>query len=190
MTSIKRSRAALGETAKIDTWAWGNEILLAGSEPGLKYTWKVLVPKVGRAGCLSLQSHSEKEETWLCQNGLAWALLILEGQVCTRLLYPGEIQHLESGIMHRLAAVAPDTWVAEVSTPDRHAADKSAPKDVIRWHDVHGRDVTPPQDPEQARLISECAKITEEALTYIDRGQAPREYNTELFLKHGARIIP
>lgn len=170
----------------VDEWSWGRERIVWGYAPTHQYTFKVLEPKRGRAGCLSLQYHHRKSETWFTLRGVGWALIIVEGVICTRLLRAGDIQNLETGVVHRLMGVSDDLQVLEPSTPDAHAADKSVPKDVVRLHCVFGREVAAPRNAEEARLVAQAAETTEEAIAAIESGALPVEYNLELLMRHGA----
>lgn len=172
-----------------DTWPWGNELVIWGYSPEHKYTFKILEPKKGRAGCLSLQYHHEKSESWLCVRGIAWALVVVADQVCTRILRAGDVQNLPTGCIHRLMGVSDDVQVAEPSTPDRHAADKSAPKDVVRLHCVLGRDVAKARTPAEATIVTRAIEITEEAIAAIEKGTIPKEYNPQIVMGFGGLKI-
>lgn len=175
----------------VDNWVWGREQILWGFDPSHKYTFKILEPKRGRAGCMSLQYHHEKSESWLILRGELWALFIVEGKVCTRVLRPGDGQNILVGMVHRMTGLSDDVQVAEPSTPDKHAADKTVPKDVVRLHCVHGRPCDAVRDAAQAALVTQAIEVTEEALRAIDAGQRPREYNPEFLVGRGAfRITP
>lgn len=172
-----------------DEWVWGREQILWGFNSSHRYTLKVLEPKLGRAGCLSLQYHHEKSESWVVIRGVAWALIAVGDTVCTRLLRPGSVQSLPTGTLHRITAVELGTQILESSTPDRHAADKSVPKDVVRLHCFHGRPVESPRNEREARLVRECIQLTESALTAIAAGAVPDEKQPEIACALGpARI--
>ncbi|NDC37224.1 MAG: hypothetical protein EBZ48_04135 [Proteobacteria bacterium] len=171
---------------QVDTWVWGRERILWGFEPSHKYTFKILEPKRGRAGCMSLQYHLEKSESWLVLRGELWTLFVVDGKVCTRIMRAGDGQNILTGMIHRMAGVTDDVQVAEPSTPDRHAADKSVLKDVVRLHCVHGRPCDAPRDSVEAALLQESIRISEEAMVAIDAGQRPREYNPEFLLGRGS----
>jgi mannose-6-phosphate isomerase-like protein (cupin superfamily) len=177
---------AVGTGLQVDEWIWGTEKIVWGFDPSHKYTFKIIEPRVGRKGCMSLQYHNIKSETWLVIRGIAWGLVVAEGEVCTRLMRPGDIQNLPTGYIHRLMGVTSDVQVVEPSTPDAHAADKSVPKDVVRLHCVLGREVASPRTPEESAVIQECIRITEEAIQSIERNELPKEYNLELLRNHGA----
>lgn len=183
---MNRSSSSL----QIDSWNWGNEIIIWGFDPSHKYTFKILEPKRGREGCLSLQYHHVKSESWLLLRGTAWALVAFDDKVCTRILRPGDIQNLGAGTIHRLMGVSDDVRVAEPSTPDAHAADKTAVKDVVRLHCVFGRPVTAARDEKERRLIERCIKVTEDAISQIEKGKVPEELNRELLNFHGAYSLP
>jgi len=168
---------------KIDHWPWGDEKIIWGYMLSHKYTLKVLEPKLGRAGCLSLQKHRDKSESWVVLRGCAWVLVAVDGEVCSKLLRPFGVVNLPAGTLHRLAAVEEGTQVLEASTPDIHAADKTKLKDVIRLHCVHGRAVTEPGDTAERRVVERCIEVSEEALACIARGAPPPEVNTALWAK-------
>lgn len=161
----------------VDDWIWGSETIIWGFDPSHTYTFKVLAPKKGRQGCLSLQYHHEKSESWFQYTGIAWALLIIDNTVCTRLLRAGDIQNIPTGTIHRLMGVTDDCKVLEPSTPDKHAADKNVLKDVMRLHCVLGREVTAPRSSAEEALVQLAVQYTEEAIRAIESGSMPPEYN-------------
>ena len=165
------------EVFRIDTWPWGREKIIWGYDPAHKYTLKILEPKLGRAGCLSLQYHNQKSESWVVIRGMAWALLAQDGVVSTRIMRPGDIQNIPAGVIHRLMACSSDLQVLEPSTPDRHAADKSVAKDIVRFHCVFGRPGASARDNAEQQLIDQCIKLTEVAMADIDRAAVPTEHN-------------
>jgi hypothetical protein len=171
---------------KKDTWVWGNETIVWGYHPEHKYTFKILEPKVGRPGCLSLQYHNQKSESWLQLRGESWILVCLGNKVCTKIMKPGDIQNLPTGVIHRLMAVTADCQVAEPSTPDAHAADKNAPKDVIRLACVHGRECSAARNSAEEQLVKESILISESAIKALEAGQRPEEINTELLQSLGS----
>jgi mannose-6-phosphate isomerase-like protein (cupin superfamily) len=171
---------------QIDQWPWGREKILWGYDLSHHYTYKVLEPKKGRAGCLSLQYHHQKSESWAIFRGVAWGMVVVQGTICTRIMRPGDLQNLPTGVMHTLTGITDDLMVLEASTPDRHAADKSVPKDVVRLHCFYGRPCVAPRDKAEAEVLARCLEIAEEALQKIDAGQLPPEYNLEFLRAHGA----
>jgi len=171
---------------QIDTWVWGREQIIWGYDTSHAYTFKILEPKRGRAGCMSLQYHLQKSESWLILRGELWALFIVDGKVCTRIMRPGDVQNISTGMVHRMAGISADVQVAEPSTPDRHAADKSIPKDVVRLHCVHGRACDPARDSGEQVLLQEAIEKTEEAIIAIDSGQMPKEYHPEFLIGRGS----
>ncbi len=173
----------------IDEWRWGKEQILWGYEPDHRYTFKVLEPKKGREGCLSLQYHHEKSETWAVFRGTAWAMVVVNGEVCTRLMKAGDVQNLSAGMIHRLMAVSDDVQVLEPSTPDAHAADKNAPKDVVRLHCVFGRECADPRSDEEKQIVEKCIQVTEDAIVAIEKGEVPVELNLETLWKNGGFSI-
>ncbi|MCB0333300.1 MAG: hypothetical protein KDD55_07360 [Bdellovibrionales bacterium] len=171
---------------QIDEWAWGREQIIWGYDPSHEYTCKILEPKKGRQGCLSLQYHHKKSESWIVYRGVAWAVIALEGKVCTRVLRKGDIQNLPAGSIHRLMGLSDDLQVIEPSTPDAHAADKSVKKDVVRLHCVFGRECSEPRSEEEAALVKTCIEYTEEAIGCVERGNEPPEHNREWLNSRGA----
>jgi len=178
--------APMERTMAVDTWVWGTERILWGFEPQHQYTFKVLEPKVGSAGCMSLQYHHEKSESWLVLRGEIWALFIVDGKVCTRIMRPRDGQHIIPGVIHRLAGISADAQMLEPSTPDRHAADKSVPKDVVRLHCVHGRECVLGRNAEEVALIDESIGVTISAMAAIAAGSPPAEINTDILARFGA----
>jgi len=167
---------------KVDQWIWGRELVIWGYDSSHKYTFKIEEPRKGRSGCLSLQYHNEKSETWLCIRGTVWALAVIDGKVCTWLMQPGDSLSLDTGIMHRMMGASDDVQVAEASTPDAHAADKNSPKDVVRLHCTMGREVSAPRNKEESDIVKKCVEYTEEAISFIERGEVPPEHDSD-FLK-------
>ncbi|MBX7143328.1 MAG: hypothetical protein K1X79_02645 [Oligoflexia bacterium] len=172
-----------------DSWVWGKEKIIWGFDPQHKYTLKILEPRPGREGCLSLQYHDEKSESWVCLRGSAWILLVVDGKVCTRILHPGDIQNVPQGILHRITAIEPGTQILEPSTPDRHTANKQVPKDVVRLHCYHGRPVSQARDNAEKALVSEAVMASDKAMADIAAGEAPAELNVQILSKHGAFTI-
>lgn len=132
---------------------------------------------------MSLQYHNEKSESWLVIRGSVWVLLILNNTVCTANLHPNEGINLPTGIVHRLMGLTDDAQVLEPSTPDRHAADKSTPKDVVRLHCVHGREVAQGRNAKEKENIDLATRYTEEAIKFVTEGKMPPEYNKSMILK-------
>lgn len=174
---------------KKDEWVWGRELIVWGYDPSHRYTFKILEPKKGRQGCLSLQYHDEKSETWLCIRGTAWALVVADGKVCTRLMRPGDIQVLPAGVIHRLMGVTDDVQVAEPSSVDIHAADKETAKDVIRLHCVMGREAAPARSEYEKNIVRKCIEYTEEAIIAIEKGDLPVEHDGSYLLGRGAEKL-
>lgn len=158
---------------QIDKYVWGEEVILWGYDVSHKYTYKLLKPKVGKEGCLSLQSHKNKSETWLVTKGKVWALYIKDWKVKSQILSEGEVLNLEAGTIHRLMGLTEGCTVAEASTPDLHAADKTLQKDVIRWHCVFGRDCQSSTSEYDRELIEVAVSFTERAIQAIRNGQEP-----------------
>jgi hypothetical protein len=174
---------------QIDQWVWGKETIIWGDKPDHKYTFKLLEPKVGRQGMLSLQSHHSKSESWFQLKGQSWALVITDEKVCTRILKPGDIQNLPTGTIHRLMGLTTDCQVLEPSTPDAHAADKSVAKDIIRYHCVLGRETITVEDQKLNSLIQQAISVSEKAILDIENGKMPEEINlAELMGDTGFRL--
>ncbi len=179
----------MSKDVHIDEWVWGREHIVWGFDPSHRYTCKILEPKKGRAGCLSLQYHREKSESWIVFRGEIWIVAVVGAQVCTRVMRRGDAQNLPTGTIHRLMGVSDDAQVIEPSTPDRHAADKAAPKDVVRLHCVLGREVAAPRSEEEATLIRSCIRYTEEAILALEKGAVPPEHQPALLAQYGATKI-
>ena len=164
----------------IDSYVWGRERILWGYDPQHRYTLKILEPEVGEQGCLSLQYHDQKSESWVVLGGTAWALVVIDGVVCTRVMQPGAVQNLPAGTIHRLMGLSSDVQVLESSTPDRHAADKSVSKDVVRLHCYLGREVSAPRDSAEQLLVDSCVLASDRALKALEAGVEPEPENSEL----------
>jgi mannose-6-phosphate isomerase-like protein (cupin superfamily) len=173
---------------KIDEWPWGNEKILWGYDTAHQYTLKVLEPKLGRAGCLSLQKHREKSETWVVMRGAVWVLVAIDGQACTKVLRPFEYVSLPPGAIHRLTAASAGAQVLESSTLDVHAADKSKLKDVVRLHCYLGRPAVQPDSEDERKLVQRCIALSDEALTHLERGSLPPEHNPAWLSRLGGAL--
>lgn len=174
------------ESAPQDSWVWGTETILWGFSPQHEYTLKLLEPRPGRDGCLSLQHHHEKSETWFVLEGKVWALVVQNDYVITRVMKKGDFQNLPAGTIHRLMGITPDAKVLESSTPDRHAADKSVKKDVVRLHCVHGRECESYSKPEKQDLVDEAIEASERAILAVEAGEVPEELNVDYLIDAGA----
>ncbi len=174
---------------KIDIYPWGREQIIWGYASDHKYTFKILEPKPGREGCLSLQYHNEKSESWLVLRGTAWALVVIDNLVCSKLLNAGQVLNLPCGIIHRLMGVSPDVQVAEPSTPDRHAADATVVKDVVRLACVHGRECARTRSADEQQLVEECVRVTDDAIECIQSNRSPPQIHAELFSRLGFRDL-
>jgi len=159
-------------------YVWGSEAILWGNEVTDKYTMKLLKPNAGRFGCLSLQYHEEKDESWTIMVGEVWALLVIDGLVCTKILKPGDFQNIPAKTIHRLMGLAQHVRVLEASSLDKHAADTNKPKDVTRLDCVFGRESI---DYEDQEIVQTCLKYTEEAIEYFIKGVEPPQYHPERF---------
>ena len=174
---------------QIDHWVWGTETILWGFDPEHQYTFKVLAPKKGKEGCLSLQYHNEKSETWFQFKGLSWALVVVDESVCTRVLKPGDVQTIPKGAIHRLMGLSDDCQVLEPSTPDKHAADKSVQKDVIRLHCYLGREAAAPRTEDEKKIVQRAIDISNEAIKAVERGELPQEIDLKKLLDFGGTTL-
>ena len=105
---------------------WGNELVWAESA---KYLGKILRIEAGKR--LSLHYHKVKDETIMVMKG---TLQLEHGpskiDLKTKIMNPGDVHWIQSGVIHRLSAVT-DVEVMEVST--------SEGLDIVRIEDDHGR---------------------------------------------------
>ena len=109
---------------------WGYELIWALTD---RYCGKVLFVKAG--GALSLQFHTEKEESWLVQSGRVLLELGDTGDAVLQqeIVEAGAAFHFPTGTVHRVKALE-DTTILEVSTPQLD--------DVVRLEDLYGREGT------------------------------------------------
>jgi len=163
-----------------DSYVWGSEAILWGNEPTDKYTVKLLKPNAGRFGCLSLQYHEKKDESWVVMNGQVWALLVINDTVCTKILKPGDFQNIPAKTIHRLMGLTRHVRVLEASSLDEHAADKNKEKDVVRLDCVFGRESKAHHDP---KIVELCLEYTEEAAQCFIKEEDPPQYHPELFMR-------
>jgi mannose-6-phosphate isomerase len=123
----------------LDRWAfevqrvekpWGHELIWALSDT---YCGKLLFVRAGAA--LSLQFHTEKDESWLVQSGRAKLELGDVGQklLNEEVIGAGAAFRYRPGTVHRVTAIE-DTTILEVSTPHLD--------DVVRLEDLYGREGT------------------------------------------------
>lgn len=112
---------------------WGHEVIFAAGEHG--YVGKLITVRAGES--LSLQYHSEKDETMVVVTGEA---LVEHGpsadRLVSRVLRSGDTMHVPATVVHRVTAVV-DLLFAEVSTAAPGWRD-----DVVRLSDRYGRDGT------------------------------------------------
>jgi mannose-6-phosphate isomerase-like protein (cupin superfamily) len=106
---------------------WGWELIWALTD---RYCGKLLFVRAGHA--LSLQFHTEKDESWYVERGRAELELAGPGEGITdsEVVAPGAAFRFPPGTVHRLTAIE-DTLVLEVSTPEID--------DVVRLEDRYGR---------------------------------------------------
>jgi len=122
---------------KEDFWVWGKELILTQeSDP---FTIKLIQPKNGIEGSLSLQFHNHKSEYWYVLSGVGVAQFIIEDEILTVRATRGKIFSIKPKLIHRLGSIQ-ELTVFEVSSIDKHAFDKTQPKDVVRLHCFHGRE--------------------------------------------------
>ena len=123
----------------LDDWAfesrrvdkpWGYELIWADADA---YVGKVLFVKAGES--LSLQFHTEKDESWLVQSGRAMLELGSVGATMLKqeVIAAGAAFRFRPGTVHRVTALE-DTTILEVSTPHLD--------DVVRLDDRYGREGT------------------------------------------------
>lgn len=105
---------------------WGYELHFAVTD---RYVGKVLFIRAGES--LSLQYHTQKEESVYVQSGLLKLTIDGDGgQLIEKTLRPGEACHVRPGTRHRFAADH-DTTLFEVSTTEID--------DIVRLEDRYGR---------------------------------------------------
>jgi mannose-6-phosphate isomerase len=120
----------------LDEWAfevrrvdkpWGYELIWALTDD---YAGKVLFVRAGHS--LSLQFHSEKDESWYVQSGRAKLELGSAGDavLTEEVISGGASFRFRPGTVHRVTALE-DTTILEVSTPQLD--------DVVRLEDAYGR---------------------------------------------------
>lgn len=123
----------------LDDWAfeprrvdkpWGHELIWAQSDA---YVGKLLFVKAGES--LSLQFHTEKDESWLVHSGRAKLELGSMGEPMLKeeVIAPGAAFRFRPGTVHRITALE-DTTIFEVSTTQLD--------DVVRLDDRYGREGT------------------------------------------------
>jgi mannose-6-phosphate isomerase len=106
---------------------WGHELIWAETD---EYAGKLLFVKAGES--LSLQFHSEKDESWLVHSGRARIEMAAPGEKVpeAEVVGPGAAFRIKPGTVHRVTALE-DTTIFEVSTPQL--------QDVVRLEDRYGR---------------------------------------------------
>lgn len=112
---------------------WGNELIFAGGDRG--YVGKLIT--VGAGHALSLQYHTEKDETISIISGEAtFEHGPVAGPLQNRAMHPGDTVHLPPTVVHRITALT-DLVFVEAST--------AAPgwrEDIVRLSDNYGRSGT------------------------------------------------
>lgn len=101
---------------------WGTETLLTA--PDSPYCMKVLL--VGAGERLSLQAHTEKDETLVLESGLAEVTVSGQSQVMRQ----RQPYHIAPNVPHRVAAFT-DCVIYEASTPETGK--------TLRFEDDYGR---------------------------------------------------
>jgi mannose-6-phosphate isomerase len=102
---------------------WGWELWLVYTD---KYALKIL--HVNKGGRLSLQRHSQKQESWVVLAGEP-ELTVTQDKVAA--YSAGDVLHIPPGTVHRIAAPSGDVEILEVSTPEL--------SDLERLEDDYGR---------------------------------------------------
>jgi quercetin dioxygenase-like cupin family protein len=98
------------QLAFISPKVWGHEEWIVNNA---QYCGKKLVFKAGY--CCSLHYHKIKEETFYILSGKVFIDIEENGVKKSRIMTPGEIQHIPQGIIHRITALE-DAQVIEFST--------------------------------------------------------------------------
>lgn len=155
-----------------DLWVWGKELVL--TEAGSPYTIKILRPKNGIKGCLSLQSHRKKTEHWFVVEGIGIAQFIVNFRLFTVKVKPGMGFYINPGCIHRLAGVE-NLAVLEMSTLDHHSINKAKKKDVIRYHCFQGRECVRVKDTRLQEAIDYSVRVMIKALTDRDFSEEKNE---------------
>ena len=163
-------------------YPWGKEEILWGFDVSHKYTLKILCPKVGRGGCLSLQEHRYKDESWVVLSGKAWCLYVIEDTLYTRILKTGDNVNLPAGTIHRLMGLTEDCRILETSTLEGNAADEHIIKDTVRYACVYGRpcEKIPDTLPALKLAVKRSIVLTDEAIEDIEMGRSPWEEKSKL----------
>ena len=106
---------------------WGWELIWAHTD---RYVGKLLFVREGHS--LSLQFHSQKDESWYVQEGRAGVEMGAPGDAVreSEIVGPGAAFRIEPGTVHRVRALQ-DTLILEVSTPHLD--------DIVRLEDQYGR---------------------------------------------------
>ncbi|MCS6893214.1 MAG: hypothetical protein NZO16_01385 [Deltaproteobacteria bacterium] len=136
---------------KVDFWVWGTETIVSGENDD--FTIKILEPKDGLSGVLSLQAHEKKHEYWIIKSGKGIAQFIVADSVLTVIATSNMIFKIAPNLPHRLGSLS-HLKVIEVSTLDEHSLDKNKSKDVVRYHCFHGRPCLKPNSRKFNELVS------------------------------------
>lgn len=109
---------------------WGHEEWIANND---KYCGKKLVVKKGFR--CSMHCHKIKDETFYLASGKVLMELEYEGKKSSRVMTPGDVQHIKIGMWHRFTGLV-DSEIFEFSTfhmdSDSHRREKSGAADLSK----------------------------------------------------------
>ena len=114
ITELKNKRVIPG--VKLDQLVsyvekkWGHEEWIVNNS---KYCGKKLVFKKGFR--CSIHHHKIKDETFYVSAGKILLEMEMDGKKTTRLMTPGDVQHIKTGMWHRITGIV-DSAVIEFST--------------------------------------------------------------------------
>jgi len=110
---------------------WGHEEWIANND---KYCGKKLVIRKGF--CCSMHHHKIKDETFYLASGKIILETEFEGKEKSRIMTPGDVQHIKIGMWHRFIGLE-DSELFEFSTfhmdSDSHRKEKSGPIDIKKF---------------------------------------------------------
>lgn len=114
------------EVQKVDK-PWGYEIIYAKTDA---YIGKIL--HINKGGCLSLQYHETKDESFYVQKGKVKLEVApnKNSPLKEMILEVGGSYHVKPGTLHRMSAIE-ESDILEVSTPHLN--------DIVRLSDKYGR---------------------------------------------------
>jgi len=90
--------------------AWGHEEWIANND---QYCGKKLVVRKGFR--CSMHQHKIKDETFYLESGIMFLEMEFDGETNSRILTPGDVQHVKVGMWHRFTALE-DSELFEFST--------------------------------------------------------------------------